>query len=202
MSNSIYDKIKNRITLAEPGSIFLTSDFTDIAKKNTVRKCLARQVEANNIRRILDGVYEKPAYSELLKAYLPANPELIAYAIAKSFRWTVAPCGDLALNKLGLSTQVPAVWSFISDGPYREFKWNNIKITFKHRTNREILDMSEATILVIEALKTLGKDHIDENIISTLKNKLSDIDKDNMLKEATNVSEWLYVIIRKVCAKE
>ena len=28
-----------------------------------------------------------------------------------------SPCGDIALNKLGLSTQVPVVLSYISDGP-------------------------------------------------------------------------------------
>ena len=65
--------------------------------------------EEKNIRRIMDGVYEKSIYSKLLKEYIPANPDAVAYAIARSFRWTIAPCGDVALNKLGLSTQVPVV---------------------------------------------------------------------------------------------
>ena len=109
MASGIYTEIKKRIELAEPGTVFLTSDFTDIATTTTVRKCLGRQVEEKNIRRIIDGVYEKPVYSNLLKEYIPANPERVAYAIARSFHWTIAPCGDVALNKLGLSTQVPVV---------------------------------------------------------------------------------------------
>ena len=109
MTNSIYAEIKKRIEIAEVGTVFVTSDFTDIATTTTVRKCLGRQVEEKNIRRILDGVYEKPTYSKLLKEYIPANPERVAYAIARSFHWTIAPCGDVALNKLGLSTQVPVV---------------------------------------------------------------------------------------------
>ena len=32
---------------------------------------------------IIDGVYEKPVYSNLLKEYVPANPEKVAYAIAR-----------------------------------------------------------------------------------------------------------------------
>ncbi len=75
MANGIYTEIKKRIELAEPGTVFLTSDFTDIATTTTVRKCLGRQVEEKNIRRIIDGVYEKPVYSNLLKEYIPANPE-------------------------------------------------------------------------------------------------------------------------------
>ena len=200
MTNSIYAEIKKRIEIAEAGTVFVTSDFTDIATTTTVRKCLGRQVEEKNIRRILDGVYEKPTYSKLLKEYIPANPERVAYAIARSFRWTIAPCGDVALNKLGLSTQVPVVWSYISDGPYRKFSWDNITLSFRHRANREISFMSETTTLVVEALKTLGKDRIDDSIISSLKNRFPEEEKKKMLKEITGVSECIYTVIRKVCA--
>lgn len=201
MASGIYTEIKKRIELSEPGTVFLTSDFTDIATTTTVRKCLGRQVEEKNIRRIMDGVYEKPAYSKLLKEYIPVDPDAIAYAIARSFRWTIAPCGDVALNKLGLSTQVPVVWSYISDGPYRKFSWDNITLSFKHRANREISFMSEITILVIEALKTLGKERIDDGIIQSLRNRLPEAEKKKILEEATGVSEWIYAVIRKVCAE-
>lgn len=201
MASGIYAEIKKRIELAEQGTVFLTSDFTDIATTTTIRKCLSRQVEEKRIRRIMDGVYEKPVYSNLLKEYIPANPDKIAYAIARSFRWTIAPCGDVALNKLGLSTQVPVVWSYISDGPYRKFSWDNITLSFKHRANREISFMSETTTLVVEALRVLGKERVDDGVISTLKNKLPKEEKEKMLAEATGVSEWIYTVIRKVCTE-
>lgn len=201
MKNSIYTEIKKRIKLAESGTVFLTSDFTDLATTTTVRKYLGRQVEEKNIRRIMDGVYEKPVYSNLLNEYIPANPEKVAYAIARSFRWTIAPCGDVALNKLGLSTQVPVVWSYISDGPYRKFSWDNITLSFRHRANREISFMSETTTLVVEALKTLGKDRVDDGIILSLRNRLPKEEKKKMLEEATGVSEWIYTVIRKLCAE-
>ena len=137
----------------------------------------------------------------LLKEYVPANPEKVAYAIARGFHWTIAPCGDVALNKLGLSTQVPVVWSYISDGPYRKFSWDNIMLSFKHRANREISFMSETTTLVVEALKTLGKDRVDDGIILDLRNRLPEEEKKKMLEEATGVSEWIYAVIRKVCAE-
>jgi len=201
MASSIYTEIRKRIEASEPGTVFLTSDFTDIATTTTVRKCLGRQVEEKNIRRIIDGVYEKPVYSKLLKEYIPANPDAVAYAIAKSFHWTIAPCGDVALNKLGLSTQVPVVWSYISDGPYRKFSWDNITLSFKHRANREISFMSETTALVVEALKTLGKERIDDSTIQNLRNRLPEAEKKKMIEEARGVSEWIYAVIRKVCVE-
>lgn len=61
--------------------------------------------------------------------------------------------------------------------------------------------MSETTTLVVEALKTLGKERIDESIILSLKNRLPQAEKKKMLEEATGVSEWIYAVIRKVCTE-
>lgn len=200
MANGIYNQIKMRIESTEDGTVFVTSDFADIAAMATIRKCLGRLAEDMSIRRIMDGVYEKPVYSNLLKEYIPADPEKVAYAIAKGFHWTIAPCGDIALNKLGLSTQVPVVWSYISDGPYRKFTWDNITIAYKHRTNRQISHMSETTTLVIEAIRTLGKNRIDDTVINKLKTRLPEDEKKRILMEANGVSEWIYDVIRKVCS--
>ena len=199
MAGRFYDEIKNRIALYEDGDIFFTTDFKEIANLATIRKYLGRQVEEGTIRRVMDGVYEKPKYSKVLDEYIPADPEKVAYAIAKKYHWTISPCGDVALNKLGLSTQVPVVWSYVSDGPYREFTWDNIILSFKHKTNREISFMSRISIMVIEAIKTLGKDNIDEKTIAILRSRLSGEEKTVLLKDATDSASWIFDIVKKVC---
>ena len=47
----------------------------------------------------------------------------------------------------------------------------------------------------------MGKERIDESIILSLKNRLPEAEKKKMLEEATGVSEWIYAVIRKVCAE-
>ena len=199
MTRKIYDEIKNRIDKYEDGKIFFTSDFKDVAALTTIRKCLGRQVEDGTIRRVMDGIYEKPIYSKVLDEYMPTNPEEVANALAKKYHWTISPCGDIALNKLGLSTQVPVVWSYVSDGPYRNFSWDNITLSFKHRANREISLMSPVSIMFIEAIKTLGKDNVDEKTIIILKNRLNEEEKSILLKDASDTESWIYEIVRKVC---
>lgn len=196
---SVTEQIRKTINDIPAGEIIMTSDFADISSLATIRKCLGRCVEDGLIRRVFDGVYEKPRYSQLLGEYLPVNPEKVAYALAEKYHWTIAPCGDIALNKLGLSTQVPSVWSYVSDGPYRCFSWNNIQIKFKHKTNREISLLSESTLLVIESVRALGKENINDNLIEQLKQKLPEHEKEIILNEAKSCSEWIYEIIRKVC---
>ena len=157
MSKGYMQEIRERILAAEEGSIFSTSDFADIADTNTVRSALYRLVQDKILRRVINGIYEKPKYSKLLNEYVAPDPDAVAKALARSYHWTIAPCGNTALNMLGLSTQVTAVWSYISDGPYKTYEWNSTRIEFKHRTNKEITGLSYMTALVIQALKTLGK---------------------------------------------
>lgn len=195
-------QIQDRIGNAGDGTIFISSDFADIADTETIRRNLNRLVQAGTVRRILKGVYEKPKYSTLLDEYVAADPDAVAKALARSYHWTIAPCGNTALNMLGLSTQVTAVWSYISDGPYKTYEWNTTRLEFKHRTNREITGLSYMTSLVIQALKTLGKENVTSEVILMLSDRLTDIDKVAMLREATESTDWVYDTIRKIAGGE
>lgn len=191
--------ITERISKLEKGTVFITSDFLDIASSDVVNKALSRLDEEGIIKRVLRGVYECPKYSELLGEYVATNPEKVVSAIARNYGWTIAPCGDTALNLLQLSTQVPAVWSYVSDGPYREYSYDKVTIKFKHAANKETSGLSYITTLVIQAIKAIGKDEININNISKLKSVLSDGDKSKILIEAQGTTAWVYEVIKKIC---
>lgn len=199
MDNGYMQEIRARILAAEDGAVFVAPDFADIADTATIRQGLKRLYQSGIIRRIIRGIYEKPKYSKLLDEYVAADPDAVAKALARCYHWTIAPCGNTALNLLGLSTQVTAVWSYISDGPYKTYEWNSTKLEFKHRTNKEITGLSYMTSLVIQALKTLGRTNVTPEIIQTLSEKLSEDEKQACLKEATESTDWVYETIRKMC---
>ena len=106
------------------------------------------------------------------------------------------------MNLLGLSTQVSAVWTYISDGPYKTYEWNTTKIVFKHRTNKEITGLSYTTVLVVQALKTLGRKNVTPDIMQTLSTRLNDTEKSTLLKEAAKSTDWVYDTIRKLSGSE
>ncbi len=115
------NEIRNRIKAEKYGSVFVATDFADITENVKIGVCLSRLEEEKTLLRIMRGVYYKPEYSSLLGEYIAPAPDAVAHAIARNFGWTIVPCGDTALNLLGLSTQVPAVWSYVSDGTYKEW---------------------------------------------------------------------------------
>ena len=199
MDNGFMKNIRDRVLAAEDGSVFTSSDFADIADTGTIRQSLNRLVQDKILRRIIRGVFEKPKYSKLLGEYVAVSPDAVAQALARSYRWTIAPCGDTALNILGLSNQVTAVWSYISDGPYKTYEWDHVKIEFRHRTNREITGLSYMTSLVIHGLKALGKERISSETIERLSARLSESEKTALLRESSESSDWIVDTVRKIC---
>ena len=193
------NQIRGNIERAEAGSVFVSTDFTDITDKKTVNMGLIRLADEGLIKKILFGVYYKPEYSELLGETVAPSPNKVAHALARNFGWTIVPCGDTALNLLGLSTQVPSQWVYVSDGAYKEYSFDNTVIKFKRTTNKEISKLSYKTALTIQALKALGKDNVSEQIICRLKKALSEEEKEKMLTEAKSATSWVYEYIKVIC---
>ena len=189
-------QIEDRIRNSPKGTIFVTSDFTDLASSDAANKALLRLEKAGLIRRILFGVYEYPEYNEFLGEYVEPSPDMVAHALARKFGWTIVPCGDTALNMLGLSTQVPAVWLYVSDGTYKEYTYGNTVIRFKRTTNKEISKISYKTALVIQALKALGKENITDEIINQIASVTTDEEKTAMFAEAKYATSWIYDVIK------
>lgn len=196
------EKIKKRIQSAKAGSVFILSDFSDIAEADTVRQVIARLENDGTLIRIMRGVYYKPEYNELLGENIAPYPDDIAHAIARNFGWTIVPCGDTALNLLGLSTQVPSMWVYVSDGEYKEYSYGNTTIKFKRTTNKEISKLSHKTALTIQALKALGKEYVTDSVINKLKRVLTKEEKDTMFVEAKTATTWVYEIIKTICKDE
>ena len=195
----VLNEIKQKIQNAKSGTVFVAVDFVDITDKTTVSVCLTRLENEGIIQRIIRGVYYKAEFNEFLKEYVVPAPDKVAHALARNFGWTIVPCGDTALNILGLSTQVPAVWSYVSDGAYKEYSFDNTTIKFKKTTNKEISKLSYKTALIIQALKALGKENITEEIIEKLKSNLTDEEKATALIEAKAATSWIYEYIKQIC---
>ena len=196
-----FNPIAGRISNLPAGEIFVISDFSDLADDAAIRKVLSRLEGDGKIRRIMRGIYDCPIYNDFLGEYVEPHPDKIAHAIARNFGWTIVPCGDTALNMLGLSTQVPSVWLYVSDGNYREYKCGNITIEFKHTANREISKISSKTALIIQAIKALGKEKITDEVINKIKVATTEDERNLMFTEAKYATSWIYDIIKDICGR-
>lgn len=179
-------------------SVITSNDFVNIAKMKTVNKILSRIEQNGKIKKIITGFYYKPKYSKLLKEYSSIDIENLVNAIAKKHNWIISPSGNTALNYLHLSTQVTNSWDFISSGPNREYVIGKNVIKFHKVASKDIQGYSKKTILLIQALKKIGKENISDNDIYILINVLSKKEKIDAKEEAKFTSSWIYEIIKKI----
>ena len=188
--------IKDRIDdFKEP---FILADFYDLANHNNVRKIISRLELSGYINRIYRGIYYKPEFNDFINEFIKPSPTGIAKAIARNYGWKIIPCGDTALNYLGLSTQIPATWTYASSGNYKSFEIENTKISFKHITYKEITNLSEKTAMLIQAIKAYGKDNIDENFTNKIKIIFNRKDIDIFKSESRYTFSWIHNYINEL----
>jgi hypothetical protein len=114
---AIEQKILSRVYWRGIGWAFTKINFVADFGEVNIHQSLSTLARAGTIRRVCHGVYDYPRFSELLGQALSPDVEQVAQALARKFNWRIQPSGDAALNLLGLSTQVPARWVYLSDGP-------------------------------------------------------------------------------------
>lgn len=196
--NITMNKIVDRIQTAPKGQIFILTDFIDLASYDAVKKALSRLAKSGEILRIRRGIYKTLNYNEFLQAEVPVSPDELARAIARDQNWTIGPKGDAALNILGLSTQVPAIYSYITDGPSKKIEYEGITILFSKRSNKNITGNSYKTILIIEAIRSLGQDNMNDELRNIIARKCSEEDMRLLNRDGKKSIRWIYEEIKKI----
>ncbi|HEN9030857.1 TPA: hypothetical protein VA979_001086 [Streptococcus agalactiae] len=197
--SSYMEIISDKINSFDSHKVFFANDFLDIASNATVRQILKRLADEDKIKRVIDGFYYNPRYSELIGEYEAVSIHELALAIARKYNWNIAPYNSTALNLLGLSTQVPTHYKYISSGRYKEYKIGDTILEFKKVNLGEIANMSLKTATLIQAIKSLGKENITNEVIQKIRENLSEKEKLDLMNESKSVPSWIYEVIREIC---
>lgn len=194
--NSITNQIE-KIMSENQGKIFSINDFYSLGTKNTIKSVLYRLNEEKKVTRLMDGLYTKPKYSKILNEYSYPDANLVAQKIADKFSWTISPSGDTALNYIGISTQIPNEYIYISDGPYREYMYRTKKLIFKHTTNRNITSYSKELSILIQAIRALGKYGINNDDMKKLA-KFSKNVREDLKHDTLKLPVWIREVLEKI----
>jgi hypothetical protein len=185
------EKILYRINERNYGA-FTSSDFSDIDNYKQISKTLERLEDEKVISRVRRGIYILKKYNDILGMEESPDINEVAKAIARQFNIIIIPSGNYSLNIMGLSTQVPSKYVYITNGPYNEYDIGNNKIYFKHSTSREISFLPYRILIAIQGLKTIGKGNIDSNILNKISSFLTEDDKEYIKNNNLRTTSWIY----------
>ena len=196
---SIEENIWKAIQAKGRGSIFFPSDFTSYGEVKAIGKSLERLTEKGNIVRLARGIYAYPEIDTVLGlGVLMPSIEQIAETIARRDKTRIVPTGIYAMNKLGISTQVPMNVVYLTDGAPRKVNLGNGRsIQFKYTTPKNLSFTNQLAMLVTFALKEVGKDNVTDEIAQRIKNVLQKEQKENILADEALMPAWIRTFTRQ-----
>ncbi len=197
MINNIVKQILAKIKKARRGTLFFGEDFISTGNSETIRKALQRLVKYGELVRIATGIYVRPEIDPVIGPVTPGI-ETIAKAIARRDKARIIPTGVYALNRLGLSTQVPMNLVYLTDGAARKVRVGKRIITFKKATPKNVTAIGSISSLVIQALKTIGKDKVTTNEIEQIQLLLKEEKPTHLQHDIRLAPEWIRQIIQQV----
>lgn len=195
--NTITSTITRRIRAKQRGWVFTPKDFMDVGARAAVDQVLSRLVQRGMIRRLGRGVYDFPKQHDVLGT-LSASADDLAKAVTAQTGDTAFPSGAMAANLLGLSTQVPARPVYLTNGKSRVKKIGGRTITLKHARVPLLDYLPDKINMVLQALSYLGKNNIDDDIITRCARRLDDRDLKALGNAASQIPGWLADAIQKI----
>ncbi|MFD3293923.1 DUF6088 family protein [Aquirufa sp. KTFRIE-69F] len=196
-STSFEYRILDKVKKITKGTLFFTEDFVEFGSAKAIAKALERLVNQGELSRVARGIYARLDVSPVLGELLPTT-EQIALAISRRDMARIMPTGALALNALGLSTQVPMNVVYLTDGAARKIEIGRRKIVFKKSVPKNLAAKGKISGLVIQALKDIGKDQVTDHEINIILDHLRKEEVTHVQHDIKLAPEWIRAILRKV----
>ena len=186
--------IYGRIVSLEGGSVIFPSDFLDLCTERKAGRVLTELEAKGEIKRLARGIYCKPT----LTRFGPLYPDVsrIVEAVAQRDHAQVLPSGYTAANILGLTTQVPMAYTYITSGSSRQLVVDGKAINLQRAVPRNFAYKTRLAALIVQALKATGAENIGPEEISALKNAINKHpDKEAFQSDVLLMPVWMKTII-------
>ena len=174
-ANSSYKAMYNIVEQAKDGTIFIPDDFVTYGTPDAIRSGLTRLCRNGKLLRFAKGIYYVPTFDKWDETLREPSLDAIAQKIAQRDNARIIPTGAYALNKLGLSTQVPANIIYITDGSARQVKFGEGKsISFRHSNDLgNFAYQSQLMQLAVLAMREIGEKLITEEQTAKIKKMIT-----------------------------
>jgi hypothetical protein len=194
---SIGAQVLRTIRGAGRGSVVTQKDLLHLGSRAAVDQALSRLARAGVLRRVGRGLYHYPKISPRLGVLSPV-PDVVARAVARKTGSRLQVTGAQAANSLGLSTQVPARATFVTDGLTRQIRLGSQVIQLRRAVPKRLAGAGKRWGTVFQALAYLGRDHVEPSVVRRLRSALSHDDRRSLVLHAGYAPDWMRPVIDQI----
>lgn len=196
-TQTIDSQIRSRIYGHGRGWVFTPKHFQTLGGTSAIDSCLRRLKAAGTIRQLARGLYDYPVTDPVLGTVAP-SADAIARALVARDAIRIQPSGAYAANVLGLSDQVPSRIVFLTDGSARKVRIGKREIILQHTTPRNMATAGRISGTIIQALRHLGQDQVDDQVLAVLRRRITDADRAAIRKDLVHAPAWVADILRRL----
>jgi len=193
---SIENKIEKAIKYKPRGVLLFTDDFIGHGSSKAIQQALERLTNKEVIRRVARGIFVRPIMSDYIGEVMPTAEDVIE-GIAKRDKIKIIASGTYAMNKLGLSAQVPLKLEYLTDGSPREIQIGKRTIKLKRTTPKNLKAKGKISSLVIQALKEVGNKQVTEELEEKTVKLLKNEDRKDLEHDIPLAPVWIRKIMQR-----
>jgi hypothetical protein len=194
-----HTEIERLIARKKSGELIFPTDFRGLGTGMAIKQALSRLVKSGKLNRVAHGIYYVPKVDPVLGKLKPGADEVVE-KLAKKEKVRVVPAGANALNRLGLSTQVPTRLVYLTDGPSRQLRLGKLMVRFKATSHKKLSRIGKISSLVIQALEEMELQKIDEATAIKLRELLLKEDtkilRHDLSLTSTRVNDYVFKLLK------
>lgn len=189
---SVSARIAQRIKRMPKGQPFSIGCFTGFGTKNAVSKAIARLVNRGELERLYRGIYMRPKPGRYIASARP-NLWKLMNIIAMQKHLSLQIHGANAVNRFGLSTQMPLIPIYYTNGASRSVLIGKAEVRLIRAEPMVMQHPGTEVGMAISALYYLGKDGSTPECVTVIKKALK---PEDLVKLAScKMPNWMRVAL-------
>lgn len=197
----VKENIRERIERAEADEVFFVSDFAHAGNDVFISRLLSELVAEGLIARLGNGVFYKPVKTKF--GNLTPSIDTVVKAIARRDKAQVMPTGQTAEHLLGLSTQIPMNYVYLTSGSARKIQIDSVTVTFKRCVPKNFAFKGKFMPILVQALKSIGQTNITEAHTAKIRQLLTDnSEPETYAHDLALAPIWIKKLLRQITSKQ
>ncbi len=185
---SLPSQIKSHAAESPEGALLCPSALLHLGSRAAVDQALSRLARKGELMRVCQGVYVRPIQTRF--GPRPPSVEKVLSSLSTLWGETIVPCGGMAANALGLTTQVPIRSVYLTSGPDRNLKLGGLTVELRHAPRWQLAAPRRPAGEVVRALAWLGPKEVEEGL-AAVRSKLSADDLDELAASRAVMPAWM-----------
>ena len=185
---SLPSQIMSHAVESPEGTLLCPSALLHLGSRAAVDQALSRLARKGELIRVCQGVYVRPIQTR----FGPRPPAIDKVLASLSALWseTIVPCGGMAANALGLTTQVPVRSVYLTSGANRQLKLGELAVELRHAPRWQLTAPHRPAGEAVRALAWLGPEEVEAGL-EAIRPKLSVEDMRELAASRAVMPAWM-----------